>query len=215
MKNFFGGGERKSSGGGYRGGSGGGFGGGNGGGYRGGGGGGGYRGGSGGGSRGGFGGGSSRGGFGGGAGGFDRERPSMHSATCGECGDRCEVPFRPTGERPVFCSDCFQKQGGPAVRSDRRTDRSSSFEKPMRSNASAGGSGNDEIVKQLKTLNKKMDALIQLFLEGGDEEGTEEDDEEGAEFEDGEGDEIEDGEEVEADEEAEDDGLVVSFKDEE
>ena len=81
----------------------------------------------------------------------------------------------------------------------------------MRSNASAGGSGNDEIVKQLKTLNKKMDALIQLFLEGGDEEETEE----GEEFEEIDGIEIEDGEEVEADEEAEDDGLVVSFNDEE
>lgn len=56
-----------------------------------------------------------------------------------------------------------------------------------------------------------MDALIQLFLEGADEEGSEE----GEEFEEVEGDEIEDGEEVEAGEESEDDGLVVSFNDEE
>lgn len=65
-----------------------------------------------GGGRGGFGGG--RGGFGGGRGGFggDRARPEMHKATCAECGNECEVPFRPTGDKPVYCSDCFKNQGG-------------------------------------------------------------------------------------------------------
>lgn len=32
----------------------------------------------------------------------------MHQAVCGKCGKDCEVPFRPTGERPVFCSNCFE-----------------------------------------------------------------------------------------------------------
>ncbi|MEI7620611.1 MAG: CxxC-x17-CxxC domain-containing protein [Candidatus Falkowbacteria bacterium] len=54
-----------------------------------------------------FGGGSSFGGRGG-----DRERPTMHRATCAECGKSCEVPFRPTGDKPVFCSDCFGRQEG-------------------------------------------------------------------------------------------------------
>jgi len=45
-------------------------------------------------------------------GGGDRgERPEMHQATCAECGDTCEVPFRPVDGRPVFCSHCFKKQG--------------------------------------------------------------------------------------------------------
>ena len=47
--------------------------------------------------------------FGGGRGG---DRPSMHQAVCGECGQECEVPFKPTGSRPVFCSNCFEKQKG-------------------------------------------------------------------------------------------------------
>lgn len=75
-----------------------------------------------GGSRGGFGGGS-RGGFGGGArGGFgaDRGPREMHKATCDACNQPCEVPFRPTGERPVFCRECFGKQDGGA---DRGADR--------------------------------------------------------------------------------------------
>ncbi len=44
------------------------------------------------------------------------DRPRMHAATCSDCGKACEVPFRPTGERPVYCRDCFPKhrdeQGG-------------------------------------------------------------------------------------------------------
>ncbi len=40
---------------------------------------------------------------------FGRPALEMHTATCAKCGNRCEVPFRPTGERPVYCSDCFRK----------------------------------------------------------------------------------------------------------
>jgi CxxC-x17-CxxC domain-containing protein len=36
----------------------------------------------------------------------------MHPATCSGCGRECQVPFRPTGEKPVYCSDCFQSQRG-------------------------------------------------------------------------------------------------------
>lgn len=43
-------------------------------------------------------------------GGRDGGRPMMHSATCSECGNECQVPFKPTGERPVFCNACFGKQ---------------------------------------------------------------------------------------------------------
>lgn len=35
----------------------------------------------------------------------------MHSAVCAKCGERCEVPFRPTGDKPVYCSNCFRKDG--------------------------------------------------------------------------------------------------------
>jgi CxxC-x17-CxxC domain-containing protein len=36
-------------------------------------------------------------------------RRDMFPAVCAECGKDTEVPFRPTGERPVYCSDCFRK----------------------------------------------------------------------------------------------------------
>ena len=31
----------------------------------------------------------------------------MFSATCSNCGREAQVPFRPSGAKPVYCSDCF------------------------------------------------------------------------------------------------------------
>lgn len=31
----------------------------------------------------------------------------MYPATCAQCGAETQVPFRPRGDRPVYCSDCF------------------------------------------------------------------------------------------------------------
>jgi CxxC-x17-CxxC domain-containing protein len=40
----------------------------------------------------------------------DRPERTMHPATCSECGTETMVPFMPSGEKPVYCSDCFQKR---------------------------------------------------------------------------------------------------------
>jgi CxxC-x17-CxxC domain-containing protein len=45
------------------------------------------------------------------------DRPAMHQAVCAECGKSCEVPFKPSGDRPIFCSNCFK--GKEAVSSPR------------------------------------------------------------------------------------------------
>ncbi len=34
----------------------------------------------------------------------------MHKAVCDECKQECEVPFKPTEGKPVFCRECFQKK---------------------------------------------------------------------------------------------------------
>jgi CxxC-x17-CxxC domain-containing protein len=44
-------------------------------------------------------------------GGMARPR-EMHDATCARCGNETQVPFRPTGARPVYCSDCFRMMRG-------------------------------------------------------------------------------------------------------
>ena len=33
----------------------------------------------------------------------------MYPIVCAECGNDAMVPFRPRGDRPVYCSDCFSK----------------------------------------------------------------------------------------------------------
>jgi CxxC-x17-CxxC domain-containing protein len=37
---------------------------------------------------------------------YGGSRP-MFAATCSSCGREAQVPFQPTGSKPVYCSDCF------------------------------------------------------------------------------------------------------------
>jgi CxxC-x17-CxxC domain-containing protein len=43
--------------------------------------------------------------YGGGGGGGSRE---MFTATCSQCGQEARVPFQPRGDKPVYCSSCFE-----------------------------------------------------------------------------------------------------------
>lgn len=52
----------------------------------------------------------------GGGGGFGRGPPrgdrgdrQMFEVTCSDCGKQTQVPFQPSGDRPVYCQDCFRK----------------------------------------------------------------------------------------------------------
>jgi CxxC-x17-CxxC domain-containing protein len=106
-----------------------------------------------------------RGGFGGGDR-FNKPRPFMHKAICSNCGAECEVPFKPTGDRPVYCSNCFKKgdNSGPAkfggnfkeqsFGGERRT-----FEKP----GVPENRGNDQLKSQLEMLNTKLDKILQAL----------------------------------------------------
>lgn len=114
----------------------------------------------GGGFRGGNGGGGYRGGNGGG-----RGEVTMHKATCDECHKSCEVPFRPSGDKPVYCSDCFSSKRDDGDRAPRRefSDRgpkrdfgdrpAQSFAKP------AAMPSNDGVTKQLSEISTKLDRL--------------------------------------------------------
>jgi CxxC-x17-CxxC domain-containing protein len=37
----------------------------------------------------------------------------MTKVTCSDCGKECEVPFKPTEGRPVYCRDCLPKHRKP------------------------------------------------------------------------------------------------------
>lgn len=61
------------------------------------------------------------------------DRPAKFKAVCSECGKNCEVPFKPSGLKPVLCSSCFSVQQGGDSRDfgSRGSSREKNFEKRM------------------------------------------------------------------------------------
>ena len=49
-----------------------------------------------------------KGGFGGGS--FSDRPRETFKATCAECKQECDVPFKPSGDRPFYCKACFSKR---------------------------------------------------------------------------------------------------------
>ncbi|MDD2401654.1 MAG: zinc-ribbon domain containing protein [Clostridia bacterium] len=41
----------------------------------------------------------------------NREERKFYTVNCDECGIETQVPFKPTGIKPVYCRDCMQKKG--------------------------------------------------------------------------------------------------------
>ena len=61
----------------------------------------------------------------GGGGGYSRGPREMFEAVCSECGGVARVPFQPSGDKPVYCSNCFEQpaQLPLSTRSRRRSRR--------------------------------------------------------------------------------------------
>ena len=52
-----------------------------------------------------------RGGYGGSySTGAPRGQRQMFEATCSSCGNVAQVPFQPSGDKPVYCSNCFEQR---------------------------------------------------------------------------------------------------------
>jgi CxxC-x17-CxxC domain-containing protein len=47
----------------------------------------------------------------GGGGGYSRPERTMTQVICANCGKETEVPFVPRGDKPVYCSDCYNTIG--------------------------------------------------------------------------------------------------------
>lgn len=113
--------------------------------------------------RGGFG-----GGFGGGGRGSDRPR-EMFRAVCDECGRDCEVPFRPTGARPVLCSNCFEAKNGPRPERRSRPDdntRVRRFERdgsPIETREEKENRNISMLREEIMKLNEKIDKLVETL----------------------------------------------------
>jgi CxxC-x17-CxxC domain-containing protein len=47
-------------------------------------------------------------------GGSDYGAPrEMFKAKCSDCGKDCEVPFKPTEGKPVYCGECYKNHRKP------------------------------------------------------------------------------------------------------
>lgn len=114
---------------------------------------------------GGFRGGASGGGrpsFGGNRGG-DRREVTMHKAVCDECNKDCQVPFRPSSDKPIYCNDCFGNKRDDAPRRE-FSDRGPKKDFGDRGNQSsfskqASAPVQDDTKNQLREINVKLDRL--------------------------------------------------------
>lgn len=65
----------------------------------------------------------------------------MFDATCSNCGNPCKVPFQPSGDKPIFCSNCFEAKN----------------EKRSKNNT-------EQLYKQqFEALNTKLDRILELL----------------------------------------------------
>jgi CxxC-x17-CxxC domain-containing protein len=95
---------------------------------------------------------------------------TMHPATCTKCGERCEVPFKPNGKKPIFCSNCFVRDDGeqsepgafgnkrrePGAFGNERRDRGGFGERPSFNKR-------DDSSAQLKQINAKLDLILKAI----------------------------------------------------
>ncbi len=86
--------------------------------------------------------------------GRDRE---MFKTICSNCGKECEVPFKPTGSKPVYCSDCFEKMGGG---SDSRRFEDRGSRRPDFQNRDSNQPQNN---LQLEVINTKLDKILGIL----------------------------------------------------
>lgn len=110
----------------------------------------------------------------------------MHQAICDNCRKSCEVPFRPTSGKPIFCSSCFEGNRGPERSTNFEEKRifeaicdecGSSCKVPFRPSGDkpvycsncfgdkkgAGSRENGQSQKQFEQLNNKLDEILMLL----------------------------------------------------
>jgi len=75
-----------------------------------------------------------------GSGGFSR-RIERTEVTCDACKKRCEVPFKPSSDKPIYCDDCFRK------------------ESPKRDS----GSRSNNSSRELSEINNKLDKIMEAL----------------------------------------------------
>jgi CxxC-x17-CxxC domain-containing protein len=89
------------------------------------------------------------------------DRP-MFPAVCDDCGKNCQVPFRPSGDKPVRCSDCFGNNREVSSRDDRG---GRSFDKPSFTKNTYRDTPvhTPDFKSDFMALGQKLDTVISLL----------------------------------------------------
>ncbi len=97
----------------------------------------------------------------------DERKPEMHTVTCGDCGDECQIPFEPKFNRPVYCSECFRKH-----KPQEDGDRYSRDERPSRDRYSRderGSRSNQDNFRINRSKSEKFLKKTESFYSNGSE----------------------------------------------
>lgn len=103
----------------------------------------------------------------------------MFPAVCSQCGESCEIPFKPTGIHPVFCRPCFKNQGGQGVPAGRSSFSAPKFAPKSFGGGNFGGNGdrgaspapsNAATKTQVDALNAKLDRILDILISTNGEE---------------------------------------------
>jgi len=100
------------------------------------------------------------------------EKKELFSATCSKCQKSCEVPFRPSTDKPVYCSACFNKRDNETERhsnSDTRGETNhrqarTDFTKPQQQpESSAQNRELGDIKRQLITIEARLNRILDII----------------------------------------------------
>lgn len=81
----------------------------------------------------------------------NRGQKQMHKTICSKCAKQCEVPFIPSGTRPVFCSECFQ------------SNRTSNSTRPDNNYRQVNRLAQPQYQEQFEALSIKLDKILKIL----------------------------------------------------
>lgn len=91
------------------------------------------------------------------SGGGDFTSRQRFQAVCDACGNSCEVPFRPSGNKPVYCDNCFAKNKS---RDTRRGDQSPDA---GRGSGAVRYADSGQHKEDFKAINAKLDKILEIL----------------------------------------------------
>jgi CxxC-x17-CxxC domain-containing protein len=89
-----------------------------------------------------------------------KEGVELFDAICSKCGKACQVPFRPNGQKPVYCRACFGSPANAPAGRENFVRRDAPMTTPAPRNE------NRELVdlkQQLGVVNSKIDSILKTL----------------------------------------------------